>query len=96
MRGMFGRLCHGNDRRPREPHGVLAPLLRTVACAAWFAGSLVLLAAVTAVPFHGPLAGLLALLATVPLMVAACARTVAAMSRPEDVTLTVWDSESTW
>lgn len=93
---MVGLLCHGRDRRPREPHGVLAPLLRTVACAFWFAGSLVLLAAVATVPVHRPLAGLFALLATVPLMVAVCARTVAAMSRPEDVSLSVWDSESTW
>jgi hypothetical protein len=33
MRGVAARLCHGGERRPREPIGPLAPFLRVLAWA---------------------------------------------------------------
>ncbi|HVF04307.1 MAG TPA: hypothetical protein VNA20_05670 [Frankiaceae bacterium] len=37
---MFGRLCHGRERRPLEPYGTLAPFLRMVAAGLTFVGAL--------------------------------------------------------
>ena len=93
MRGMKDKLCHGGPRKPREPNGFLAPLLRAVAWAVLFVGAACFAGVVLAVRVAPGAAVGVAVVAITAATASVMLRFLAGSFRPAELDLTAIDPD---